>query len=377
MDGNVTRRQFVKGAAVGAAGVALGANALQGAILRSEEKLKAPPPAKILNHNENMEYRRLGKTNAWVSAVCMGGHWKRVECMFPAKGEVNPYNGPKDEADMDPFMKNRAEVVAKCIDIGINYIDACTGSEVKTYAKALKGRRDKVYLGYSFCEYEMRQPSWQSEEKLLEGLNQGLQEAGIDHVDVWRITMHEEPRNQQRGTIHSQAHADATVGALTKAQKAGKARFIGFSCHDREWIKEFIEKYPEIQVICTPYTAGSKEKPKDSLFEAVRKCDVGVFGIKPFASNALFKGSSAPKDANAKDDDERARLAIRYILSNDAITAPIPGLINIHQVENMALAIQERRKMDQADARKFEEIQKDLWARIDPHHAWLKNWEYV
>ena len=377
MDGNVTRREFVKGAAAAAAGIALGSRA-EGAFPRSEDGPKAPPaPAKILNFNESMEYRRLGKTGAWVSAVCMGGHWKRVETMFRAKGVVNPYRGPQDPADMESFLKNRAEVVARCLDVGINYIDACTGTEVITYAKVLKGRRDKVYLGFSFDEREMRRPDWQTAAKLLEGFELGLKEAGLDHADLWRITMHEQPRNRERGTIHTEAHVEATVEALTKAQKAGKARFVGISCHDREWIKDLIEKHPEIQVICTPYTAASREKPKDSLFEAVRKCDVGVFGIKPFASNALFKGASTLDDPAAKEDDERARLAIRHILSNDAITAPIPGLINGHQVENMALAVQERRKLDQADARKLEEIQKELWARLDPDHAWLRNFEYV
>ena len=34
--------------------------------------------SKILNYNSDMEYRRCGKTNWMVSAVCLGGHWKRV-----------------------------------------------------------------------------------------------------------------------------------------------------------------------------------------------------------------------------------------------------------------------------------------------------------
>ena len=39
---------------------------------------------------------------------------------------------------------------------------------------------------------------------------------------------------------------------------------------------------------------------------------------------------------------ERARLALRYILCNDAITAPIPGLVHARHVDNCLAAIAER-----------------------------------
>ena len=65
-----------------------------------------------------MEYRRLGKTGLMVSAVCLGGHWKRVDTMFTPKGTVDPYRGPQNKDDEAAFLANRAEVVAKAIDIG-------------------------------------------------------------------------------------------------------------------------------------------------------------------------------------------------------------------------------------------------------------------
>ena len=77
---------------------------------------------------------------------------------------------------------------------------------------------------------------------------------------------------------------------------------------------------------------------------------MGWFGIKPFASNSLFKGDSAPDSPHAEEDNRIARLAIRYILCNPAITAPIPGLITPQQVDNAALAVAERRELDHGRA---------------------------
>jgi len=349
-DNKLSRREFIRSTSLVAAGAVTGA--LAGRTLALDEKAEQAI-RKTPSYNPEMEYRRLGKTGLWVSAVCLGGHWKRVDVM------------------KQDFAKNRYEVVSRCIEVGINYIDACCRAEVLAYSKALKGRRDKMYMALSYCGHEVRNPDYRTRDKLLESLDSLLKESKQDYTDLWRITCFEP------GGKHSFNTSCELVEALEKAKKQGKARFIGISSHDRDWHKFMIEYFPQIEVILFPYTAKSKVAPKHSLFEAVKKCDVGVFGIKPFASNSLFKGSSAPNDPHAEEDDRRARLAIRYILCNPAITAPIPGLISTHQVDNMAKAIKERRELDLAEAKELEKAMDEAWARLPADYQWLKNWEYV
>jgi len=206
----------------------------------------------------------------------------------------------------------------------------------------------------------------------MAALDKGMKETKLDYVDVWRITMHE-----QSGR-HTEAEVDEMMGALEKARKQGKARFTGFSSHDRKHIKWMIETYPEVvQVVVTPYTAKSKVLPEDSLFDAIIKHDVGFFGIKPFAGTSLFKGDSAPDSPTAQEDDRLARLAIQYILCNPAITAPIPGLINPHQVDNVAKAVRERHQLSATDTKELEAAMDYAWANLPAGYNWLKNWEYV
>ena len=136
----------------------------------------------------------------------------------------------------------------------------------------------------------MRNDKFRTTQALLGTLDKGLKEAKLDYVDLWRITMHE-----QSG-MHTPAEVEQMMKALETARKQGKCRFTGFSSHDRPHIKWMIETYPDIvQVVVTPYTAKSKVAPEDSLFDAVKQYDVGVFGIKPFSSNALFKGEARSK----------------------------------------------------------------------------------
>jgi aryl-alcohol dehydrogenase-like predicted oxidoreductase len=326
----------MRDSAIAAAGVAAGL----GAIGQSSKAVGGSivNTSKILNYNPNMEYRRQGKTNLMVSAVCLGGHSRSNQ-------------------------QERTEIVSRCIDIGINYIDACTKGEVVRDARALKGRRDKMYLALSHCGRETRNENYRTAKKLLESLDEVLQASNQEYTDLWRITCYEP------GGRHSFNTACETVEALEKAKKQGKARFIGFSTHDRRWIKFMIEYFPQIDVVCFPFTTMSKAAPKDSVFEALKKCDVGAFGIKPFAAGSLFRD-------NREENYQRARLAIRYILHSNTVI-PIPGLNSVQQVDNVARAVMERRQLDVRETDELQNAAKQAWAKLPPHYQWLRNWEYV
>src|SRR5574340_1316884 len=187
MASKLNRREFVRDTAVAAAGIAAG--------LSATYTVAAGNPAgadtsSILNYNPDMEYRRCGKTNWMTSAVCLGGHWKQLDTVIPGLFSGGSWLSAK--LNSPEFEKNRWDVVTRCIERGINYIDACTGEEVRMYAKAVKGRRDKMHLGYSWYQEEIRSGDWRSVAKLQQSFDEGLKEAGLDYVDLWRITMHEQ-----------------------------------------------------------------------------------------------------------------------------------------------------------------------------------------
>jgi hypothetical protein len=359
----MTRRDFLQTSASAAAagGLAVGIGALGP---NAAKAAGASDVTKTRSYNPEMEYRRLGKTGLWISAVCLGGHWKRIETALKT---VEPKEG------RSPFDQNRYDVVTRCIEAGINYIDACWSNEVVAYTRAVKGRRDKIFMGCSWGDKELRFAPYRTKDALLNTLDNGLKTSGLDYADLWRITMHE------RSGQHTEAEVQEMMKALETAKKQGKARFVGFSSHDRPHIKWMIETFPAVvDVVVTPYTADSKVLPEDSVFDAVKKGKVGVFGIKPFASNSLFKGDSSPQSPHAEEDDRLARLAIRYILENPALTAPIPGLISAHQVDNVVLAVKERRQeLSAPEKAELKAAGREMWANLPQDYQWLRDWEYV
>lgn len=375
MRGSWTRREFLRrgalaaGAGVGAARAAGRARAEGGAAeapasaerdgAAGEPREKLPPRWTILNYDERMSYRRLGKTGLWVSAVSLGGHWKRC-----------PFEGAA-------FEENRTQVMARCLESGFNYVDACWKGEVEVYARALAklGKRKQIYFG--FDSHGSRGAAFRTRQALIADLETTMRETGLDYVDLWRVTCHEP------GGLHTFNEACEFAAAGEKAVRDGKARFFGLSTHDRRWADFVVREFPIVSVIITPYTPGTNELAHASFFDTVRKHDVGILGIKPFASNALFRGSSQPGDPYEEADHEAARLALRHVLRNDAIAAPIPGLIFPSHVDNCLRAIEERRKFDLAAGpaaggdRQYERAVSAMWARLPAEYAWLRDWEWV
>jgi len=330
-DKRVTRRQFMCDGARVAAGVAVGFGV-------NTAGAKSFDTSKILNYNPNMEYRKQGKTNLMVSAVCLGGHSRSNQ-------------------------QERNDIVSRAIDVGINYIDACWDNEVKRDAKALEGRRDKMYLALSHGAKEVRNEDFRTAKKLLSSLDELLRDSKQDYTDFWRITCLEP------GGRHTFNTACEIVKALEMAKKQGKARFIGFSTHDRRWIQFMIEYFPQIECVCFPFTSMSKKAPTDSLFDVLKKQDIGAFGIKPFAAGSLFRG-------DREENNRRARRALRYILHSNTVI-PIPGLNSIEDVDNVVKAVMERRELDVKETAELDSANKQAWASLPSNYQWLKNWEYV
>jgi predicted aldo/keto reductase-like oxidoreductase len=220
-----------------------------------------------------------------------------------------------------------------------------------------------MYLSLSHCGKETRNEQYRTAKKLLESLDEVLQASNQEYTDLWRITCFEP------GGRHSFNTSCEMIEALEKAKKQGKARFIGFSTHDRDWIKFMIEYFPQVDCVCFPFTTMSKRAQTHSVFDALKKQDVGAFGIKPFAAGSLFTN-------DLKLNFRRARQAIRYILHSNTVI-PIPGLNKVEEVDNVAKAIMERRELDMKETAELESASREAWAKLPSNYQWLKNWQYV
>lgn len=91
----------------------------------------------------------------------------------------------------------------------------------------------------------------------------------------------------------------------------------------------------------------------------------------------MFSSLGVPDSDTKRDDDERARLALRYVLCCPVLAAAIPGLITVDQVRNAAAAVKERRQFDLAENARHQQLAAHMWRNLPSGYEWLRHWEWV
>lgn len=384
----LSRRTFIRNTSLAAAGTVAGALAGKGdAVPRPRDESK-PDISKILNYHPKMYYRRLGKTNLMISEISLGGHWRapwRDRSGGWWWGKFIKKEVPEDVA------RNRTDVVSRAIDCGMNYVDLTGAEECLAYGAALKGRREKMIVGADDSKLCPRRDEYCNVKSQIYNVEQCLRHFGTDYLDIWRV------QAKMDGT-NTDADVEAMIEAFKKLHKAGKAKHFGISSHSRPWTQHVIEKYPEIEMFIFPCTAKTKEKGKaptpsnieevnagygpenKSVFQSLRDRDVGLITIKPFFGGRLLKTHDIPKlGVGSKEDNELARLTLQCILNfNDAVTAVIPGLSTIYEVDNAARASYERPlAMTAADEDWLMRKTNERWAKLPAEYTWLRDWETI
>jgi predicted aldo/keto reductase-like oxidoreductase len=375
-DDRITRRKFVKDSSLAAAGIALTAAGCEQPNVRTCEPCegheKAKPETKALNYHPKMRYRKLGKSNLMVSELSLGGHWKNRE------GHRYWATFADDKCPED-VKQNRTAVVSKCIELGINYVDLTTPAEALAYGEAVKGRRDRMYIGYSDHILCMRNPKNRTVEAQMREIDEGLRRLQSDYIDIFR------PQADMQGR-HTDEEIVVVVEAFEKAKKQGKVRWLGMSAHNGPFLQHVFETFPEFTMVIMPLTPKSKVKkvtvhgkPHETFFQAAKMADVGVVTIKPFGGGSLFRhGAKFPVTTKGDEGDYRsAALAIRKILSEPGLTATVPGRTTIDEVERNVKASWNKTPLTAKERADVEAMGDFMYANLPHEYQWLKEFDWV
>jgi len=275
-----------------------------------------------------MQTRRLGQTDLHVPVLSFGasslGAEFRSVTLDEALGSVRvALENGLSLIDTSPFYgRGMSEVL-----LGI----------------ALKGvPRDSYTLCTKLGRYDLPHFDF-SAKRVAESVDVSLHRLGTDHLDI--ILCHDIE------FVPMQQIVDETIPALRKIQKAGKARYIGFSGYPMKIFKFILEQTSVDCVLSyNQYTLQNTRFADEAVPYLISK-NVGVMSAGPFSARLL---TNAPLPAWLKEPEsvkaaaraaaahcasrgsDIAKLALQFSLANPDIATTVAGSANPHNIRNWA-----------------------------------------
>ncbi|ULL17729.1 aldo/keto reductase [Paenibacillus sp. H1-7] len=294
-----------------------------------------------------MEYRTLGKTGIQVSSLCFG---------------TMSFGGPADEAESKAMFRRAREA-------GINFFD-CANVYNKGVSEEILGRciadcRDEIVLT-SKVNFPVGQDVNErglSRRHIMLAVEQSLKRLGTDRLDLYFVH-HFDPRTpmeetlralddlQRQGKILHPAVSNWSAWQIAKAQgiadKAGLARFECiqpmYNLAKRQAEVEILPlaESEQIGVISySPLGGGllTGKYTKDRKPEQGRLVEQKNY-IQRYGDPAYYDIAEKFAEYALEREVHPATLAVAWVMSHPAITAPIIGARNVEQLEPSLAALE-------------------------------------
>jgi predicted aldo/keto reductase-like oxidoreductase len=275
-----------------------------------------------------MLYNKIGKTDRKASILGLG-------CMRLPMLEVK--DPPKDFFERQKAVDEEAalEMIDYAIEHGINYFDSAYmyhgGNSELILGKGIKGRRDKVII-----TTKSPMPMIQKHEDFDRILDEQLEKLGTDFLDFYLL----HGLNQE---FWEKAKKLEALDFLDRCQKDGRAKYVGFSFHDKTDIfKEIIDSYDwAVCQIQYNYFDENYQAGKEGLVYAASK-EIGVIIMEPLRGGRLTQGiPGSVQDIwdSAEQKRSPAEWGLRWVMNHPEVSVVLSGMSNLDQLkENLRIA---------------------------------------
>ncbi len=294
-----------------------------------------------------MEKRPLGAgTGLNVSVIGLG--------LWAAGGDE--WGPTEDRASLD--------AVETALKAGVDFFDTAdvygSGHSEELLAQAMRGRRDEFIvatkIGWLDYDDEADRSRYDDVVSLVEDVESSLERLGTDHVEV--IQCHID---------HPEPNTPVFIEGFRKLKEDGIVTAWGVSTSDLEHLKQF-NADGDCDVLQTDYSILNRTAER-ALFPYCQENGIGVIVRGPLAMG-LLTGKYSASDTFPEDDFRRswiedpeqneqflrdlevvdglrevvpdeesmARFALRFVMSNPAVSTVIPGARNESQAKANAQA---------------------------------------
>jgi aryl-alcohol dehydrogenase-like predicted oxidoreductase len=292
-----------------------------------------------------MRYRKLGRTGIEVSEIGYGA-WGIGGAQW---------GGADDDESL--------HALHRAIDLGLNFIDTALaygeGRSERLVGQVVREREETVHVA---TKVPPKNLIWPAEEGaaldevfppgyVRECAEQSLRNLEMDTVDLLQLHVWND----------DWADSDELLDEVAELRTSGKIRFFGISINDHQPSNGLrLVRNGAVDTVQVIYNVFD-QSPEDELLPACREHDVGVIARVPLDEGGLtgridadtefegddfrahyFRGdrkrevherATAIATDLAVDESQLAEAALRFVLSEAAVSTVIPGMRSLRNVE--------------------------------------------
>jgi aryl-alcohol dehydrogenase-like predicted oxidoreductase len=232
-----------------------------------------------------------------------------------------------------PDRENAKKVLRRALELGVNFIDTADAYGPETnellIAEALYPYPKGFIIATKGGQTRPGPGQWLQDgrpEYLAQAVDKSLKRLKLERIDLWQLHR-----------IDRKVPVEESLGAIKKAQDAGKIRHVGLS---EVTVAEIEQAKKVVPIVSIQNRYNITDRASEAALNYCQKEKMGFIPWAPIGgggSRSLSKAGNA-LEAEAKSHNVSVvQLALAWLLQKSPVMLPIPGTANIaHLEENMA-----------------------------------------
>lgn len=265
-------------------------------------------------------------------------------------------DGDDSKIDMD---KSR-EMIAYCLEKGVNYYDTAWGyhsgqSEIAMGELLKEYPRESFNLASKFPGYDISLM-----DKVEEIFEKQLKKCQVEYFDFYLF--------HNVCEMNIDGYLDPKYGILDyllKQKKNGRIRHLGFSCHGNlDTMKRFLDAYGEYMEFCQlqiNWLDWSFQNAKEKV-KLVSSYNIPVWVMEPVRGGSLVNLAPVHQTMlrNLRPNATNAEWAFRFIQSLHEVKLTLSGMSNFEQVKENIATYEEPKPLSENEMNALSEISKAM-----------------
>jgi aryl-alcohol dehydrogenase-like predicted oxidoreductase len=300
-----------------------------------------------------MKYAKLGRTGLDVSRICLG-------CMSYGDATRGGHQWVLDEEQSRPFIQ-------KALEYGINFFDTANvysiGSSEEFLGRALRdfANRDEVVIATKVHGQMRKGPngSGLSRKAILTEVDHSLRRLATDYIDLYQIHRLDPvtPIEETLEALHDVVRAGKVryIGAssmwawqfaksLFTADAHGWTRFVSMQDHynllNREEEREMLPLCVDQGIGAIPWSPLARGRLTRAWDEVTNRSQSDVFGSRLYHESSDRAIVERVAEVASERGVSMAQVALAWMLSKPAITAPIIGATKPEHLDDAVAAVE-------------------------------------